>query len=118
MTVGGIAGCASKGSPHYGSIIGCHNNATIKGRSYVGGIIGQTEAVDAKIIACANNGAVIGQRCCGGIAGSIEVNTSCQPTIKCGITACYNTGNITGEDIVGGIVGHTGALLPLDGPQY
>lgn len=113
--VGGIAGCASKGSPHYGSIIGCHNNATIKGRSYIGGIIGQTEAVDAKIIACANNGAVIGQRCCGGIAGSIEVNTSCQPTIKCGITACYNTGNITGEDIVGGIVGHTGALLPLDG---
>ena len=106
--VGGIAGYArSDFERTRGSIIGCRNNATIKGLSYVGGIVGQTDAVYAQIIACANDGAVIGQKYCGGIAGSINIDTSCDPSIQYGITACYNTGNITGEDIVGGIVGHT-----------
>lgn len=109
--VGGIAGYARGISGTQRSIIiGCRNNATIKGLSYIGGIVGRTDALHAQIIACANDGAVIGQKYCGGIAGNINIDTGSTPSAQFGITACYNTGNITGEDIVGGIVGHTGIL--------
>ena len=80
--VGGIAGVAK------GNIINCENHATVKGISYVGGIVGWYDHSDNSITSCANYGVITGTRnSVGGMAGYFVSGT---------IQNCANYGDITG----------------------
>ena len=87
-TVAGIAGIANKGS----RITCCINNVSVTGHWYVGGIVGNNNAI---LEDCLNLGAITGENFVGGIAGF-----SCNS-----ISNCTNLANITGDWNIGGIVG-------------
>ena len=89
--VGGIAGVAK------GNIINCENHATVKGISYVGGIVGWYDHSDNSITSCANYGVITGTRnSVGGMAGYFVSGT---------IQNCANYGDITGTFYVGNLIG-------------
>ena len=89
--VGGIAGVAK------GNIINCENHATVKGISYVGGIVGWYDHSDNSITSCANYGAVTGtQTYVGGMAGYFASGT---------IQNSANYGDIKGTKSVGNLIG-------------
>ena len=89
--VGGIAGVAK------GNIINCENHATVKGISYVGGIVGWHDHSDNSITSCANYGVITGTRnSVGGMAGYFVSGT---------IQNCANYGDITGTFYVGNLIG-------------
>ena len=89
--VGGIAGVAK------GNIINCENHATVKGISYVGGIVGWYDHSDNSITSCANYGAVTGTRTyVGGMAGYFASGT---------IQNSANYGDIKGTNSVGNLIG-------------
>ena len=100
--VGGIAGFHRKGS-----ITDCHSSATVEGKAYVGGIVGQNDAMlgSASIIACYSTGSVTatknnttGSSYAGGVVG-LNNNAAV-------LTACYATGDVKGDgNYVGGVVG-------------
>ena len=98
--VGGIAGFHRKGS-----ITDCHSSATVTGKAYVGGIAGQSSAIEGTttITACYSTGSVtatadIGDSYVGGVVGQNNVGVI--------LTACYATGNVKGGgSCVGGVVG-------------
>ena len=87
--VGGIAGFHRKGS-----ITDCHSSATVTGKAYVGGIAGQSSAIEGAttITACYSTGSItatksntMGYSYAGGVVG---LNTN-----KAILTACYATGD-------------------------
>ena len=94
--VGGITGWNYRGT-----ITDCHSSATVEGKSYVGGIAGQSNAT---ITACYFTGSVTatknnttGHSFAGGVVG---YNNGAV------LTACYVTGSVSGEgDFVGGVTG-------------
>ena len=88
---GGIAG-TNEG----GTIVACHNSATVSGSAQIGGIAGSITSA-AAIIGCYNVGACTSDYVAGGIAGFGTTSGS--------ITACYSTGVVTGA-YVGGILGY------------
>ena len=89
--VGGIAGVAK------GNIINCENHATVKGISYVGGIVGWYDHSDNSITSCAKYGVITGTRnSVGGMAGYFVSGT---------IQNCANYGDITGTFYVGNLIG-------------
>ena len=98
--VGGIAGMHCEGT-----ITDCHSSATVEGKAYVGGIVGESEAIagNASITACYSTGSVtatadINGSYVGGVVGYNSYGVI--------LTACYATGNVKGySDIVGGVVG-------------
>ena len=98
--VGEIAGFHRKGS-----ITDCHSSATVTGKAYVGGIAGQSSAIEGTttITACYSTGSVtatadIGDSYVGGVVGQNNVGVI--------LTACYATGNVKGGgSCVGGVVG-------------
>ena len=100
--VGGIAGFHRKGS-----ITDCHSSATVTGKAYVGGIAGQSSAIEGAttITACYSTGSItatksntMGYSYAGGVVG---LNTN-----KAILTACYATGDVKGDgNYVGGVVG-------------
>lgn len=67
---GGIAGYADVNTVLSGAIV---NNASVNGRSFVGGICGE---MDCTASGLANNGAVKGMRAVGGIAGRLRQSIS------------------------------------------
>ena len=98
--VGGIAGMHREGT-----ITDCHSSATVEGRTYVGGIVGVSDAMlgNASIIACYSTGSVTATdpgsySYVGGVAG-MNGNGAI-------LTACYATGDVKGGvGSVGGVVG-------------
>ena len=126
MTVGGITGYQFNGTTTgcsataeitgsgdwVGGIIGyqidgttadCHSSATVKGRTRVGGVIGQIETENKKavLIACSSTGDVTSTSnpysWVGGVMGAASRNSS--------IIACYSTGKVTGSRYTGGVEG-------------
>ncbi len=86
--VGGIVGENSS----TGTVSNSINNATVKGRDQVGGVVGQNNGT---VINSSNNDSVTGNNQTGGIAGTAQGK----------IENCYNTGTVTGNQQVGGIAG-------------
>ena len=88
---GGIIGLG-----HYSgcNIENCSSKGTIKGTTYVGGIVG---SYATKVDNSYNESNVIGDRLIGGISGGGGQ-----------ILNCYNTGKIEGNSSIGGIVGYRG----------
>lgn len=92
--VGGIVGYSE------GQVIGCVNNAEVRGKKYVGGIAGYSKG---QIADCENHGAVSGTD--GWIAGIVG-------SARMPVSGCTNTGTITGATFnVAGIVGYTTASV-------
>ena len=90
--VGGIAGVAK------GNIINCENHATVKGISYVGGIVGWYDHSDNSITSCANYGVVTSTGCrVGGMAGYFVSGTIQNSANYGNITGTYSVGNLIGE---------------------
>ncbi|MCL2433976.1 MAG: hypothetical protein FWD16_05605, partial [Clostridia bacterium] len=102
--VGGVAG----GTDFHGaeaSLFDCKVSGEIKGREFVGGIIGNA-ASGVYIEGCKNYAAVIGTGLgAGGIAGMCGGLAFDTPSIY----KCANYGDITGRSSVGGIVGRNGS---------
>ncbi len=117
--VGGFVGNSSSTAPY--ALYNCINEATIRGNSYVGGLVSYHTA--GKIENCINLGNVYGKQYVGGIAAfvnTVYINL-CQNfgniTASLGsvggiagrnygyINECFNQGNIKGGTHVGGIIG-------------
>ena len=106
--VGGIAGGGSSVFQPTGTIIiqGCMNNGEIRGKEYVGGIVGEVfaEYGNYQLQQCVNTGSVTGSDRVAGIAGS--VNTTMGASV---IEGCENRGSVTATSeesgTAGGILG-------------
>ena len=106
--VGGIAGGGSSVFQPTGTIIiqGCMNNGEIRGKEYVGGIVGEVfaEYGNYQLQQCVNTGSVTGSTRVAGIVGS--VNTTIGPSV---IEGCENRGRVTAtaeeSGTAGGILG-------------
>ena len=106
--VGGIAGGGSSVFQPTGTIIiqGCMNNGEIRGKEYVGGIVGEVfaEYGNYQLQQCVNTGSVTGSDRVAGIAGS--VNTAIGASV---IEGCENRGSVTATSeesgTAGGILG-------------
>ena len=106
--VGGIAGGGSSVFQPTGTIIiqGCMNNGEIRGKEYVGGIVGEVfaEYGNYQLQQCVNTGSVTGSTRVAGIVGS--VNTTIGPSV---IEGCENRGSVTAtaeeSGTAGGILG-------------
>ena len=91
--VGGIAGDA--GDNNIGN---CENHAMVKGKDFVGGIVGEYSFSDKSITSCANYGDVTGSAVfVGGIAGYFSSGT---------IQNSANYGDVTGTSSVGNLIGN------------
>jgi len=112
--VGSLAACNS------GSIIGCSSTGIVRGRDFVGGLVGENE--EGQITASHSSATVTGDYCVGGLvawnSGSV-VGCSSTGTVKGGdcigglvgtndegeITASYSSATVSGGDGVGGLLG-------------
>ena len=94
--VGGIVGMSESSNIKY-----CQNDATVKGKYYVGGIVGSASYFNNYVVSCLNTGKVIGpSNTIGGkIGGIVGTNGGV-------ITSCINIGSVSGENSCGEIVGH------------
>lgn len=92
--VAGIAGICE------GSVMNCHNEATIRGKTSVAGIVGQSRTGFHEISNCSNRGAVSGESLAGGILGGAANYNG-----RASIINCYNLGTISCNNNSGGIVG-------------
>ncbi len=117
--VGGFAGSAT---PNVGSVIkNCINEAIIRGVTYVGGIVANTNA-NLLIENCINAGNIYADTYAGGIAGLTSTgtinlcrnvaNVTAQGSYAGGIVArnygyvnyCANSGNVKANSFAGGII--------------
>lgn len=128
-TVAGIAGKVVETT-----ITNCTNYGDIKGRNYLGGIVGD---LDGTVRGCKNNGTVTSNATAeeslnydiGGIAGRATVEAEVSDCINNGavaaehcnrvggivgylyagsdVTNCKNTASVTGNEGIGGVVGYT-----------
>lgn len=102
-----------KGKQYVGGIIGraytstianCHNSAAVTGDSQTGGIIGAL--FSTSVYSCSNTGAVEADNVVGGIAGELSHKTT---DISSKLINCYNSGNIKciscENECAGGILG-------------
>ena len=84
-----------------GNITNSYNEASIKGKSNVAGIVGNTSNgnVECKIIKCYNKGNIHASGWAAGIVSQTY----------CGVEECFNEGNVNSTgSMVGGIVGRCG----------
>ena len=79
----------------------CQNDATVKGKYYVGGIVGEAFYYNNNVVSCLNTGKVIGPSTTigGKIGGIVGKNGGV-------ITSCINIGSVSGENSCGEIIGH------------
>lgn len=95
---GGLAGQNS------GEMSDCHSAATVSGREYVGGLVGDNSGLDPGtgiITDCFATGAVLGDETVGGLVGS-NIGT---------IRHCHAAGPVTGNETVGGLAGSNHAVF-------
>ena len=100
--VGSIAGRFN------GTIENCTSAATVKGRDFVGGIVGSRDQAMGtyEIFDCTFSGTVEAEgECVGGIAGGNYDNSTAPNGGKPTIEGCSVSGNVIGADLVGGILG-------------
>lgn len=100
--VGGIVG---SNSSQVGIITNCANHATVTGRNFVGGIVGEMK--EKSITNCTNTGTVTATFSqAGGIAGSVQTDYDDSTPL---ISGCFNSGKVTSTNETykenGGIVG-------------
>ena len=96
--VGSIAGSVNEG----GTIDKCYNKATISGKSYVGGIVGQLSG--GTVSNCYNRGAITGTTASvGGVVGRYFWQL-------CNLSNSYNAGSIVGNTTVGFVGSVVGAF--------
>lgn len=78
----------------------------IKGKSYVGGIVGYIagngSGIEINVINCYNTGSISGITRVGGVVGSSYIVGS---SVNMNISKCYNMGTVRGSAFVGGVVG-------------
>ena len=101
--------------PYIGSIAGrmqgtvenCVSYATVKGTSYVGGIIGTRDNAmgECDVVTCTFGGTVEGISSVGGIVGGGYSNQTAPNGGRPTITGCTVTGTVSGSSSVGGILG-------------
>ncbi|MCL2289406.1 MAG: T9SS type A sorting domain-containing protein [Bacteroidetes bacterium] len=113
--VGGVAGYVSSGLISTAGMSRCHNDGSVKGVNYVGGVVGYTAITDV----AGNTGNVEAQgEFVGGVAGSGTIYRSYNRGAVTGSSSvggvigllseannCYNTGAVSGSNRVGGLVG-------------
>jgi hypothetical protein len=93
-----------------GDFTHCYSTGTVKGKNYVGGLIGSNLDFDylyglfnSSSRECFSTCTVIGNSGIGGLAGW-----------NCGnLIACYSTGQVSGDSFIGGLAGINGAY-PLE----
>ncbi|HOS45945.1 MAG TPA: T9SS type A sorting domain-containing protein [Paludibacter sp.] len=96
--IGGIAGSVNEG----GTIDKCYNKATISGKSYVGGIVGQLSG--GTVSNCYNRGAITGTTVSvGGVVGRYFWQL-------CDLSNSYNAGSIVGNTTAGFVGSLVGAF--------
>ena len=101
--------------PYIGSIAGrmqgtvenCVSYATVKGTSYVGGIIGTRDNAmgECNVVNCTFGGTAEGSSNVGGIVGGGYSNQTAPNGGRPTITGCTVTGTVSGSSNVGGILG-------------
>lgn len=100
--IGGFAGRMQ------GTVENCVNHGTVKGKNYVGGIVGSRDnAMGACVIKdCTFDGSVTatGEQV-GGIIGGAYVNSSAPNGVRVAVTGNEASGKVTGKNYVGGIMG-------------
>ncbi len=98
--VGGLVGYNDGGF-----ILNCVNEATVKGKNNVGGIVGKMSvSANEGITGCQNKGTVTGQDSVGGVIGFLtSVDQKSNPTYT--VSNQQNTGAVVGANNVGGVVG-------------
>ncbi len=89
----------------FGNIENCHNKATVKGKSYVGGVCGDGWANSGvvSIKNCTNSGEVYSEDRAGGIVGGSSGE----------VIGCYNKGTVSGFYYSGGIAGQSRQKLTV-----
>lgn len=93
--IGGIVGYS-----YFGHIVNCTNEIDVKGRDYVGGIVGQKN-YDDSIQKCKNTGKITGRNNVAGIAGRAGAGG-----YRCPMDQNFNSGVIIATgDYVGGVLG-------------
>lgn len=102
--VGGVAGCLH----NYASLSKCANTASVKGNSYVGGVVGYfSGSTSASIANCYNEGDVSGASSVGGVVGYNNKNAV--------ISRIFNVGSVLSDDraTAGACVGGSTAKTKL-----
>jgi len=102
--VGGIAGQSNGPYPKTAAIISCQNYGTIKGKNFIGGIVGHS--YQASIDSSTNEGFIEGNNYIAGIAGKGAYNFVSSYLIDASFL--NNNGEILGKKYVGGIFGSCG----------
>ena len=100
--IGGFAGRMQ------GTIENCVNHGTVKGKDYVGGIIGTIDnAMGAcDVLSCTFDGKVIASGSnAGGIVGGGYTDSSAPNGKKVTVKSCNASGSVSGDSNVGGILG-------------
>ena len=101
---GGVCGCNNNGT-----IINCHNSASVSGDIDAGGICGRN--YQGTILNCSNSGSVSGMISAGGVCGINEFDA--ESTSESTIVNCFNSGAVTGDWTAGGICGNTSFLCTV-----
>ena len=135
---GGIVGYTD------GKIENCKNYGQIKGKSYLGGIMGTTQkeaviqnsynygncypekygstggiigfnrAANVKVLNCGNQGNISGEGTNGGIIGNAS-GSNWDTEVYLTIQNCYNTGTISSSNnVAGGLVGNQGTVAAIN----
>ena len=84
----------------------CHNEATVFGAQFIGGVLSYSAAPTIQITSCSNSADITGQATIGGVVGAIATGTTAV------MNEVSNTGNITATTAtsnVGGIIGNSAA---------
>ena len=98
--VGGIVGYNDGGK-----ILNCVNEATVKGKDNVGGIVGKMSVSENDAIAaCLNKGTVTGKNSVGGVMGYLTSVTEQKSNLYV-VTNNQNDGKVVGDKQVGGVIG-------------
>lgn len=84
---------------YHSSVEESENTGTIKGRTYIGGIVGKTTDM---VVACNNRGSVSPLNS-GGTVGGVAAYLS---SSSCYVINCFNTGHISNGYMMGGVMGH------------
>jgi len=99
--VGGVAG-----SMVDGSLSDCWSAATVTGRDYVGGVVGDAGRLltGTSVVRAWSSGVIFGEDCVGGVVGRYQ---------DAGISLSYFKGSVFGDTRVGGLVGYFANTLSI-----
>ena len=90
-----------------GTIENCVSYATVRGKDYVGGLVGAKDNAmgSCEVTNSQFHGTVEGSYCVGGIAGAPYSGDAAPNAIRMSITGCTVDGTVRGKECVGGILG-------------